>query len=134
MYLTPEFRRLPWTDCLDDIYLHKSYNFFASLDKEKYKTFFCLYCEIYKKIQFPKIWKSHQDKLPTAHTIENLFRWNTLNKSWNDHDTFGCILPNVADNIVRTPIPAQDLGEARYFVKTVHRVIRPAHFQGESSM
>ena len=113
----------------------KAINSLLSLDKEKYKTFFCLYCEIYKKKKFPKIWKSHQDKLPTAHTFENLmFRWNTLNKSWNDHDIFGCILPNVANNVVLTPIPPQDLGEARYFVKTVHRVIRPAHFQEESSM
>ena len=83
--------------------------------------------------QFPKIWKSHHDKLPTTQTIVNLnLRWDTNHmwKSWNNHNILGCIIPNVAYNIVYTPTPPQDLGEARHFVKTARRVIQAAHLSG----
>ena len=106
----------------------------SSLDKEIYRTFFRPYCEICERAQFPKIWKSHQDKLPTEQTIESLMlRWDTLGKRWNDNDIFQWIIPNVAGNIACTPhppLPSQDLRGARHFVKTAHRVVHAAHFSG----
>ena len=54
----------------------------------------------------------------TVQTTENLMlKWDTMGKTWNDNDIIGCIIPNIADNIVRTLPPPQELGGARHFVK-----------------
>ena len=99
-----------------------------SLDKEKD---FSIFIVKFVREHNYEIWKSHQDKLPTTKTIENLkLRWDTLGKSWSNNEILGCIIPNIAGNIVWTP--SQDLGGTKHFVKTVQRErVHVVHFSVE---